>query len=263
MFPTRAILDWAIRCRRAWPIAAVPVSVVTLVAIAAGCNEVKHYETLTFFFDGVPEPGRETPVAVKPGKREGMPTGARDIQPAVQTEWIHEPYRERKCDGCHSKMFARDLARPKQELCDSCHPGMRNVAHVHGPVAAGACMGCHHPHRSPNPYLLVAPAQDLCMKCHGDTFTAQADYHAGWNERQCVACHNAHVTTIKVQTVESTDTGEDASTEPSQTAPPANEPKANDAETEQADAVRKQESSVEREKQWLPPRRKNYESVRP
>lgn len=84
-----------------------------------------------------------------------------------------------------------------RDLCLSCHQGnllvqqaANDTIPLHGPVAAGECAACHFPHRSREPFLLRAPAAELCAKCH-QTESLQTS-HPDRGERACIACHDAH-----------------------------------------------------------------------
>ena len=60
--------------------------------LLAGCGTARErYRTLSFFFDGVPDPD-----AVKPLSNEGVPV-------LLNTRVVkqHPPYRDNKCDACH------------------------------------------------------------------------------------------------------------------------------------------------------------------
>lgn len=85
---------------------------------------------------------------------------------------------DRLCFRCHTSL---DLSA-RAELKD---------AWVHGPFQAGVCLGCHDPHQSENPRLLVAyPWSALCSRCH-------PGFHGGKEESahpgaECRSCHSPH-----------------------------------------------------------------------
>lgn len=82
------------------------------------------------------------------------------------------------------------------QLCFQCHkdldpqsPGMRGLW-LHPPFRAGVCLGCHDPHQSGHPRLLVEyPWAPLCSRCH-------PDYHKGRGSAahpgRCDGCHSPH-----------------------------------------------------------------------
>lgn len=81
-------------------------------------------------------------------------------------------------------------------LCFQCHKDLSPEAPknrglwLHGPFKAGVCLGCHDPHESDNPKLLVAyPWASLCGRCH-------PDYHGGRGApsrgSDCRSCHSPH-----------------------------------------------------------------------
>ena len=98
-----------------------------------GCSVEKHYDLLSFFFDGVPNPN-----ALPVTATAGDPISMRQSPTYV----AHTPYVERQCDSCHRSRF--DTSRVGAEVCLPCHEGVETEYRVmHGPVALGACLWCH------------------------------------------------------------------------------------------------------------------------
>src|SRR5262245_6926225 len=136
-----------------------PVLVAALVIAAtalvwAGCAvTARNYKTLSFFFDGVPDP-----TAIP---KAGSLVGARTPAAVV----VHRPYGEERCAECH-----KGRARPGRNdstLCLQCHAGVGSEhEHMHGPVAAVACLWCHAPHESRYASLLRGPDRTVCTQCH-------------------------------------------------------------------------------------------------
>jgi predicted CXXCH cytochrome family protein len=155
-------------------------------AIMSGCSATKRYRVLSFFFDGVPEPGKAAsdPVARDPRKRNAA------TPVTVRKFWEHGPYAAKLCDACHSRATNR-LLMSADKLCLKCHTLDLRERYVHGPVAAGACRVCHEPHRSFYPFLLVAEPKDLCITCHDQKTMPKWEAHKG-RDRQCTKCHDAH-----------------------------------------------------------------------
>jgi predicted CXXCH cytochrome family protein len=162
------------------------------------CDEVKHHETLSFFFDGVP-----------PLQPEMYPEGLVDPnslspdQAGQKPAWYaHEPSRD--CSNCHSKRKQRSfstqirLIAPIPKLCYNCHDDYTTSAtFVHGPVAVGQCIFCHNPHRSKIEHLLTAPEPGLCYLCHDINTIELITAHLSENLSTCTNCHNPHASSIK------------------------------------------------------------------
>lgn len=125
---------------------------------------------------------------------------------------VHGAVEMEMCDGCHSggEGHRFELPEPLGEVCADCHDDPREEAegHVHGPVAAGECVACHDPHRSPAASLLRQEPPDLCWSCHGKAIDrpdlgrtirdvrgeiARAATVHGAVEEGCDACHPPHV----------------------------------------------------------------------
>ena len=158
--------------------------VLVPTALAAGCSIEEHYELLTFFFDGVPDPN--APVA-----SPGAPGGVR-VPGAVY--YTHQPYEEEACAECHQASRRLMLTRVEPTVCLKCHPDVpAQYPNMHGPVVANACLWCHAPHESTIQPLLDAPAPELCLQCHGlEMMTLPQPPEHEDLERDCLECHRAH-----------------------------------------------------------------------
>ena len=113
---------------------------------------------------------------------------------------VHKPVVDGKgCGNCHSTHFAQAkglLAGGEQALCTGCHGGdaigqtkLRNIKQelsgektLHGPIRNGVCRGCHDPHASNYPKLLMAS--------YPDTFYAPFTEHS---YDLCLTCHNKNL----------------------------------------------------------------------
>jgi len=148
-----------------------------------GCSVEKHYDTLSFFFDGVPDPRAVT--RGPPGTIKG------DIRQSP-TYSVHKPWAEERCEECHTRtlrMGSRDSG-----LCLKCHADSTTEhEHMHGPVAVAACLWCHDPHNSAYAALLKAPAQGVCAQCHAaSSLNTQRVPEHGQSDRSCLDCHQGH-----------------------------------------------------------------------
>jgi predicted CXXCH cytochrome family protein len=62
----------------------------------------------------------------------------------------------------------------------------------HGPFRIGMCSGCHAPHRSAAPKLLVQGPPDLCFSCHSEKGFVRGKVHKPVAEGRCFDCHSSH-----------------------------------------------------------------------
>jgi predicted CXXCH cytochrome family protein len=167
----------------------LPIAACWAVALLgwAGCSIEKHYETLSFFFDGVPDPNA-------PGRT--IP-GAGNVRVAIVSR--HTAFEERRCEACHAEsgdfgFVVSGFRELGSESCLSCHADVnRQHPVMHGPVAQTECLWCHDPHESVHPHLMRDPAPPLCLGCHSlelderPRITEHADL-----DRNCLDCHFAH-----------------------------------------------------------------------
>ncbi len=165
---------------------------ISLVMLVVSCDEVKHRDVLTFFFDGV-----------EPARPEGYETGPFDPNeglgklPEMPLWYVHEPRKD--CTLCHGKRGQKRtsvqafLVAPVPQLCYDCHPDYTTSApFVHGPVAVGQCLFCHNPHKSRVKYLLKQAVPNLCYLCHDAEAIASMPAHMTKELSRCTDCHDAH-----------------------------------------------------------------------
>jgi predicted CXXCH cytochrome family protein len=172
----RALPRWG-----AWPVCVVILAVCACLLFA--CSIQKNYKTLSFFFDGVPDPN----APANPTHPGGVP----DITQSP-TYTAHKPWKEERCEECHTrtlKMGSRD-----SDLCLKCHAEKTTqYERMHGPVAVGACLWCHNPHNSAYAHLLKAPAREVCSQCHTQAMLSAESVPAhAQADRSCLECHDGH-----------------------------------------------------------------------
>ncbi len=162
------------------------------------CDEAERYETLTFFFDGVPPPG---PTGLQ---GEPLDSNSLELDQTGQTPawYVHEPRKE--CTTCHGKRKQRGfssetyLIAQEPELCYNCHDDyIVSASFVHGPVAVGQCLFCHNPHKSKIEHLLKEPEPGLCYLCHDINTIELIAAHLPGQLSSCTNCHNPHASLLK------------------------------------------------------------------
>jgi predicted CXXCH cytochrome family protein len=184
--PGRATTGLTNRQPWRWRLGGVGALLVLVVALGA-CSEQKHYNVLSFFFDGVPDPN--APPELRPTGRYAF---ARD---AASGGSVHAPFAQQDCNTCHvtkrDVFFVTD--KVDESICLTCHAGVeRQYPVMHGPVAAGACSWCHNPHTAPNPVLLKQTAPQVCIQCHDPVdLSAPPEEHLD-PQANCLTCHTGH-----------------------------------------------------------------------
>jgi predicted CXXCH cytochrome family protein len=176
----------------------VPMSIGLLLPLWLGillvsCDQVKHRDVLTFFFDGVEPP---SPAGFERGPLD--PNGV-PVQAAQAPAWyVHEPTRD--CTNCHDTQRQSQspgqayLIAPVPGLCYECHDDPTVSARfVHGPVAVGECLFCHQQHKSRIKHLLLAAEPDLCYLCHDVANIMAIPAHLTERPSLCADCHDPHV----------------------------------------------------------------------
>jgi predicted CXXCH cytochrome family protein len=176
------------------PLAIVLVSSAGVSLGVPSCSEANRYKALSFFFDGVPEPGappREKRVRKGPGVP--LPPVPAERRPEKSPVFAHPPYRDDRCRECHDPN-GRWLIRTAEEgLCGRCHPDVPgSVAYVHGPVATRACLTCHHYHSSSYQWVLLVSPAEICLRCHERGDLSSGVHHRGAGEQTCIECHDPH-----------------------------------------------------------------------
>lgn len=161
-----------------------------LIVIFSGCKVTENnYKTLSFFFDGVPDPN--APPTTGPsenGSILGTGGGGKVVA------FVHKPYAENKCDACHGSTAKQyeDFQKPSPTICVTCHQKELNKFPImHGPVAVGECLLCHAPHESSIPGMLNKPSPQVCVQCHiPELLPRNPPEHL--SDQSCLDCHYAH-----------------------------------------------------------------------
>src|ERR1043166_5801352 len=126
---------------RVW--GAATLLLIGCLLIWAGCSEKRDYKTLSFFFDGVPDPN--APVATRP-TAWAFNAGGRP-QPIILLS-VHKPYAEQKCELCHGGLphGGGERGVPTDAIynmgsiyqkCTTCHDNLvKEYPRMHGPVVS-------------------------------------------------------------------------------------------------------------------------------
>jgi predicted CXXCH cytochrome family protein len=155
-----------------------------VIILLGSCEPRTRYKTLSFFFDGVPDPDK-----VVSAPRDSRRQTAERL--ALKRKFSsHGPYEAKMCDACHQRA-TNALVLPIEELCVKWHIMDIDKKYLHGPVAAGGCRVCHDPHGTGRPFLLVSDAQKFCYYCHDENAVSATEAHRDV-EASCTECHDAH-----------------------------------------------------------------------
>lgn len=157
---------------------------MVLCAVWSGCSVEKYYGTLSFFFDGVPNPDAKARAEAAGGITE-------DIRKSP-TFTQHKPFVDENCGACHTTQFG--LTNQDSSICMKCHSDRpTQYPRMHGPVAAVACLWCHAPHETAEAHLLKKPARQVCSQCHEPKMFEGSRVPAHTDEkRSCLECHSGH-----------------------------------------------------------------------
>lgn len=146
----------------------------------AGCAvTASNYKALSFFFDGVPDPSLRVAGGTSPGGQAAL---------VVQ----HRPFVEERCDECHKSKYRP--SKGDSSICLQCHAAVATQhSNMHAAVVANACLWCHNPHESAQPFLLRSADRKVCAQCHTLSTLSVASVPAHADEaRGCLECHGGH-----------------------------------------------------------------------
>lgn len=162
---------------------------LALVALLVGCSVEKNYRTLSFFFDGVPDPNAPKDPSGKPMQAPG----GRGLMPSMLS--IHKPYADEQCKSCHKEGGGRafDVGSLDAKMCLECHKEEKTPhAYKHAVIAHPECLWCHDPHQSEQKLLLRGVAPALCMQCHDHSILPVNPPVHQDPASDCLSCHYAH-----------------------------------------------------------------------
>jgi len=174
----------------------VSIAACVTLFVLLSCSTQKHYKTLSFFFDGVPDPTKKDTVKSPDsiaGRGKRLAINLQQIAKKPSQASIHPPYQEKKCELCHQQGSVGKALVHQQTLCFKCHEDFgKKFAVLHGPVASGYCTACHNAHSAENPRLLKRSGQNLCYYCHSKQELVRVPIHKEIKDAACTECHDPH-----------------------------------------------------------------------
>ncbi len=105
---------------------------------------------------------------------------------------LHEPFKK-GCTPCH-----QGDQPVSTRVCLKCHAQVaKDYALIHSHLTdsgtGNGCVGCHSPHAGNDRMLLVGSPQQVCLRCHQDTYARHEGKASQHQKRgECLACHAAH-----------------------------------------------------------------------
>jgi predicted CXXCH cytochrome family protein len=181
-----------------WIAALLLFAALALAAVGSmGCNSENRYRTLSFFFDGVPNPNAPSRTA---GGAGGGAVDEFAPNAAVQKVYIHKPYADgmidsKKCAVCHvgSTNEFESFRAVTSDVCLKCHKDkLTQYPVMHGPVTAVECTLCHAAHESTIPGMLNYAAPKVCVQCHDRELLSPNPPEHLAADSKCLSCHFAH-----------------------------------------------------------------------
>ncbi|MBI5863118.1 MAG: hypothetical protein HZB38_01130 [Planctomycetes bacterium] len=165
------------------------VGLLAGVGLTAACAPTTRYRVLSFFFDGVPEPGAKPRKASAAEEKLIIPIA----QPMKKEVFAHAPYRGNLCRECHDPTGSWLEMTVEAGLCEKCHAAFEESRPlVHRPAADRNCLACHSPHESAYPGVLTRSPETLCDDCHRREDLNCGPHHETLSSDPCLSCHDPH-----------------------------------------------------------------------
>lgn len=172
------------------------ISLLLIIVLVFSCSVSKNYKTLSFFFDGVPDPSdsikREVSLrSIEPvDSLLNLNDSTQELKDKI---FYHDPYQYKGCSNCHDSREVGRMISGEPDLCYQCHEDFsEKYKFTHGPVGGGFCTTCHNPHSSKNAHLLKDDNNKLCLYCHNRDELSENEMHNKGEDTQCISCHNPH-----------------------------------------------------------------------
>jgi predicted CXXCH cytochrome family protein len=105
----------------------------------------------------------------------------------------HRTESREQCGECHGDKGDKvaGAASDTSALCYGCHDRFEGKRYLHGPIAVGACLACHDPHRGYGTAHLREERGLLCANCHAARETSPTAACNAAN-KTCADCHDPH-----------------------------------------------------------------------
>jgi predicted CXXCH cytochrome family protein len=184
--------NWGLRVNN---IKLITLMMIIILINLSGCSTTHRYKTLSFFFDGVPNPDKGIAIQSSDSliRKDTTATAQNSLGKIIPQMYFHPPYKEKECSICHDQTRMGKYTKPQPELCYQCHDDFGTKFKVlHGPVGGGQCVICHSPHQSMNANLLLRQGQAICLYCHNSEQVMAAEQHQDIKDASCMDCHNPH-----------------------------------------------------------------------
>jgi predicted CXXCH cytochrome family protein len=193
--PTTPITDGQRRWGATVPLLGLVGCIVVVILAIGGCSSDARYRTLSFFFDGVPDPHAPAGSAAARGEKDEFAPNA----PIVKV-YVHKPYADgladsSKCSVCHvgSSGGFENFTAVSANVCLNCHKNkLTQYPVMHGPVVAVECTICHAAHESTIPGMLNYEAPKVCVQCHDRDLLGPKPPEHLLPDSKCLSCHVGH-----------------------------------------------------------------------
>jgi predicted CXXCH cytochrome family protein len=163
---------------------------VTQAVCGCSTDADKRYRTLSFFFDGVPNPHAPAGSAAARGESDEFAPNA-----PVINAYVHKPYADGKCTSCHTGAAGgyESYTAVGSDVCLKCHKDkLTQYPVMHGPVVAVECTICHAAHESTIPGMLNYDAPKVCVQCHERGLLSATPPEHLAADSKCLSCHVGH-----------------------------------------------------------------------